>query len=820
MKSFVSFLVQQRIVLLIIAVVIAIVCWPYSQKLQMDRRLEKMLVDSDPDVVGYVQLQKQFAASDVVLMIYRDEQLWSESGVGLKRMEQIGTKLRQVPGVQAILSLAELNKVLKTLRGARWLSPADTPVILAKEDALAIRLRELFSGYTHKEGSPVAAIACMLQPVSAASVSRDDTLSKIQQIAKELPDGLSSGELLGEPVMVHDGFQLLEADGARLGITASVILAIVLLILFRSIRWMLVPLIVVHWSLLVTRGLLVIVGGELSMVSSMLTAIVTVVGVATVIHLLLEFQQQLRHCSPVFAMQCTLQVMVKPIFWAILTTSAGFAALILARVGPVQDFGWIMSLAVLVTGIATFLLVPGLALVGSFDTIPNEIPGDAWLRYASEKLYEMALRWRVLSLAILVILTIAAFIGSYRLQVETDFITSFRADSPLVKAYRTVEQNLGGAGVWDIVVPAPATLTDRYLKDLLELEKRLQAISVIDRQDSGQSKAAQDSAKNAVALTKVISVADAVYAADADRWLTFLPVGAKLEGMRQTMPEFMSAMLTDPEPNSEQRFVRIMLRSPESASSSAKSMLISKVKETVKEFTARPEWQSHFKSGEKISGYVTGYYLLLAKLVESLLADQWICFLVATVCIGLMLWIALGDWWLALASLVPNMLPIFLVWGIMGWLGYRVDMGAVMIAAVSIGLSIDGSIHYLLRAQREEVPDSELCELNLVVSVSKAASETQPTQQDSATVALTESVLSQRRDRQLRAAQRSTGVALMVATLALVLGFLSLAVSDFRPTVTFGTLVSLTMIGGLVGNLVILPILVAPWKPRRTTSRI
>jgi predicted RND superfamily exporter protein len=282
----------------------------------------------------------------------------------------------------------------------------------------------------------------------------------------------------------------------------------------------------------------------------------------------------------------------------------------------------------------------------------------------------------------------------------------------------------------------------------------------------------------------------------------------------------MSAMLTDPEPKSELRFVRIMLRSPESASSSAKSMLISKVKETVKEFTARPQWQSHFKSGEKISGYVTGYYLLLAKLVESLLADQWICFLVATVCIGLMLWIALGDWWLALASLVPNMLPIFLVWGIMGWLGYRVDMGAVMIAAVSIGLSIDGSIHYLLRAQREEVPDSELCDLNRVISVSKTASETQPTQQDSATVALTQSVLSQRRDRQLRAAQRSTGVALMVATLALVLGFLSLAVSDFRPTVTFGTLVSLTMIGGLVGNLVILPILVAPWKPRRTTSRI
>jgi predicted RND superfamily exporter protein len=110
-------------------------------------------------------------------------------------------------------------------------------------------------------------------------------------------------------------------------------------------------------------------------------------------------------------------------------------------------------------------------------------------------------------------------------------------------------------------------------------------------------------------------------------------------------------------------------------------------------------------------------------------------------------------------------------------------MGAVMIAAVSVGLSIDGSIHYLLRARRETIPD------HLQQDASGAQS---------------------RWDWQLRGAQRSTGLALTVATVALVFGFLSLSVSDFRPTETFGRLVSLTMLGGLAGNLVILPILVAP----------
>jgi len=228
----------------------------------MDRRLEKMLLANDPDVAGYLQLQKDFAASDVVLMIYRDEKLWEADGTGIQRMQAIGDRLKSVPGVQAVLSLAELNKVLRTLRGARWLQADNAPVILAENDPLAVNLRELFSGYTHREGSPYAAIACMLEPVSATEKSRDETLRQIDSIAQQMPDGLLPGELLGEPVMIHDGFNLLEADGARLGLVSTVILALVLLVLFRSIRWMIVPLIVVHWSLLVTRRLLVLLGAS------------------------------------------------------------------------------------------------------------------------------------------------------------------------------------------------------------------------------------------------------------------------------------------------------------------------------------------------------------------------------------------------------------------------------------------------------------------------------------------------------------------------------------------------------------------------------
>lgn len=781
------FLVRNRIAFLLVAIVLVAVSLPLSSQLKMDRRLEKMLLANDPDVAGYLQLQRDFAASDVVLMIYRDEQLWDSSGAGIQRMQVIGDRLKEVEGVQAVLSLAELNKVLRTLRGARWLQPENAPVILAKDDGLASNLRELFSGYTHREGSPYAAIACMLEPVSAKEKSRDETLRQIDLIAQEMPDGLAPGELLGEPIMIHDGFDLLEADGARLGIASTLILAIVLLVLFRSIRWMVVPLLVVHWSLLVTRGLLVMLGGELSMVSSMLTAMVTVVGVATVIHILVEFQQQTKVRNSNEAMEATIRYLFKPVIWSVLTTAAGFASLTLARVGPVQDFGWIMSLAVLVTGAGTLLLVPPLALLGSVDRQPHEIPGDHWLRAACERVYQRAVENRLLALSVLGLLTLLALVGSSKLEVETDFIKSFREDSRLVKAYRTVEQNLGGAGVWDIVVPAPATLTQPYLNELEKLQTKLRAIEV---ELATEESVANTDPKFVLRLSKVISVADAIKTANGDRWLGLLPASAKLEGMKQTMPEFMAAMLTEPDAKSGLRQLRIMLRSPESTNAAAKTKLIEAVRAEVQSFASSSQWRKQFGEEKPAEPYITGYYLLLAKLVNSLLADQWLCFLVATVAIGMMLWGAMGSWWHAVASLVPNLLPIVLVWGIMGWLGWRVDMGAVMIAAVSVGLSIDGSIHYLLRARREVISSGD------------------------ESVPLDSKV---RWDLQLRAAQRSTGLALTVATIALVFGFLSLVVSDFRPTETFGRLVSLTMLGGLVGNLVILPILVAPRLNRRSS---
>jgi len=196
----------------------------------------------------------------------------------------------------------------------------------------------------------------------------------------------------------------------------------------------------------------------------------------------------------------------------------------------------------------------------------------------------------------------------------------------------------------------------------------------------------------------------------------------------------------------------------------ARQRIIEQVKRIVHEEFPQ-ETNDHGRAAE-----VTGFFVLLTYLIDSLLADQWLAFAVACAGIGLMMLIAFRNPLYALVALVPNVLPIVIVTGLLGWSGLKINMGAAMIAAVSMGLSIDSSIHYITSFQRARREGK-----NVATS--------------------------------LGTVHQSVGRAMVFSTLALIAGFIVLCFSDFIPTVYFGALVSLTMLGGLAGNLLVLPLL-------------
>ncbi|MEX0937073.1 MAG: MMPL family transporter [Pirellulales bacterium] len=707
--------------LLAIGVVVAALSLLPAQHLAFDRSIENMFAPSDPLLVSYRRLQRTFGGNELVLAAYEDPRLLTPQGI--ERLAKLEARLLRVPGVKAVLSLR---------------SPLGDEIL--EDRALARRYRELFTGYTHSDDYQTAAAVVMLVPERETDVPRAETVEQLRAAVAPL----DSGTVAGEPVMIVDGFRFIEEDGQRLGTSSTVLLMLTIAACFRSLRWMLVPLAVVQWTLLVTRAVLVWGGVRLSMVSSMLTAIVTVVGVATVVHIIVRFREgRDRGLSPSEALRFAGLLLAGPIVWACLTDAVGFGSLLTGNVGPVRDFGLMMALGATLVIAAVALLVPGLALAGRIDVDPQRVWGEVWLgRGLGQAL--RTVRWRPKSIALGVLLVTAAMTaGSARLEVESDFTRNFRRGSRIVQSYQFIEQRLGGAGVWDIILPAPERLNWQYLSRVLALEERL-------RREVPQ-------------LTKVLSLADAVEAgAPVD--LKRVPLAAvrntmvrtSLTVMRGRMPEFYSALYGEDPQHPGEHFLRIMLRAREQQPSDQKQAMIEQVRRISRE---------EFPEAE-----VTGYFVLLTRLIESIVRDQWVAFGVAATGIWLMMLIAFRSPLLALIALVPNVLPVLLVMGLMGWLGLKINMGAAMIAAVSIGLSVDSSIHYLTAFRRRRDEGASLNEA-------------------------------------LDSVQQSVGRAVSFATLALVVGFSTLCLSQFVPTIYFGVLVSLTMLGGLAGNLIVLPLL-------------
>ncbi len=764
-------MIRWRWVFFAISMLVLALAWPASQRLQLDRSLVRMFSPNDPIRKDFEVLQEQFGVSDLVVFAYRDPELWNADGSGIERLKAIRQKVEAVPGVAIAMDLSKVDAMLAQLETPISLfgslgKPAGHP-LLDPTSELATKFRSIFEGQTHSRDSDLVAIACLLAPSGQLGASTSKTLVELRALGNSLPQafGVSAALQVGQPVMVEEGFEAIELDGKRLGIFSAISLASLILIGFRSVRWAIITIVVVQWSLIVTRGLLVWLAWDLTMVSSMLSSIVTVISVATTMHWMVGYRHAMEsNLSPEQALRQSMRELWRPIVWACITDAIGFAALMIAKVGPVQDYGCMMALASLVVMVGIFVLVPTMALVPlapafiakplglSFELYP--IPGDEQVRRLLRSLLAWSLRWPRSIVCAGLILAGLAIWGSLRLQVETDFIKNFKQDAPLVVAYQAVETELGGAGVWDVVLPAPKVLSQKYLDEVLALERRLLAIEV-----PGDSP---------LRLSHAMSFADADAAATSLPKLRALPIEARLFGMRQVMGEFVDTLIT--KQKGDERSLRIMLRSHEQSESVQKEQLIAQVRTAVDETMRSESWRTTLK-GEAIAT-VSGYYVLLTELVSSVVADQWRCFALAALGIGIAMAIALRSPWFALLSILPNALPSFCILGWMGWMGVRVNLGAAMIAAVSMGLSVDSSLHYLMRFQRER-------------SLGKTIIDA------------------------LESAQSEIGMAMFLSSLALVVGFGSLATSDFLPTVVFGTTAAISILGGLLGNLFILPSLLA-----------
>jgi predicted RND superfamily exporter protein len=510
---------------------------------------------------------------------------------------------------------------------------------------------------------------------------------------------------------------------------------------------------VVQVTLVWTKAILVLWGIPLTMVSSILESLVTIIGVATVMHISLVYCELRAELDAVAAMRRALVLLATDVFWVSATTAAGFAAQLSSHVYPVRSFGVMMTLGSTLVVAAMAAILPGGILMG--QAASDRLIGsadDSRLARGLALLTHWVERhpWRVLGVCGLV--TALALSGMFGIRVETDFTRNFKNSSPIVRAVEFVERNLGGAGTWQVNFPAPAELDEEFLARVRTLAERLRDVEVT----AGGRQAR---------LTKVLAITDGI---DLVPRVPFLVpnLARQIQVLESIQPEFASSLYNPP-----QGRMRIVLRARERQPAELKQKLIDE--------TTRLAREAFPSAGEK-PATATGLFVLLTFLIDSLLGDQWSSFLWgATGIIGMMA-LAYRSVRIGLISLFPNLLPIVMVIGTMGWLDLPINIATAMISAVSMGLTVDASIFYIsafLRARRSGLDTSGA----------------------------------------IGAAQRDVGRALIYSNLALILGFLVLTLSNFVPLIYFGTLVSVAMVGGLAGNLVLLPLLLRFGAPAPRT---
>jgi predicted RND superfamily exporter protein len=737
-----NWLVNNRNWLLLATVVLLLGALPVANRLSFDQTIESFFPPANPDIQVLKKSRKDFGGDEFVIVAWHQPGLLQTNPEGEypeltpeaeQRIKTLSAKLGELPGVDG-----ERTRDL-----ARFLQK--TPRNRNTRRALL----SLFDGILIGPDQETTAIVLQLYAGDSDNMARVDTIRAIRAVAREF-DAKTS--VAGEAVQIQDMFDLVERDGNLLYLASLGVLSFMLMIIFRSIRWVLVSVGIVITCVVCTRAILVLAGAQLSMVSSMLNSLVTIISISTTVHIIVYYRELRGTLNARDAAVQTLRELWHPVLWTVVTIAVGFAALLVSEIVPVRSFAIMMTLATLLVIVVTLAVLPAAFASGSNVPIPGRVRLEDQLDAVLNRMAHLIDRHPAGTAVVCLALTAITAPGLWMMQVETDFSKNFRESSPIVQSLRFVESSLGPAGTWDVAFDVPDPLTSEFLDQTKELTNVLKDLSTEDCQ------------------LDVLSLNDAI---DVPPRLG--NARARLQKIDQRQHDLVQSFY-----NSERRRMRIVLRSPEQQSTEAKLAQIQRVRDAIAAHFERTQTVASEATKQAEPPVASGLFVLMARIIDSLLEDQWKSFLWA--CFGTFacMAIAFRSVRIGLISLVPNVFPIALVTGSMGLLNVPVNIGTAMIASVSMGFTC--SVHYI------EVFQNALPKVGL--------------------------------SQALMIAQSSVGKAVVLAHFALVAGFMVLTASEFIPLVYFGALLSLSMIGGLISDLVLLPLLLRWTTPTRDEMKL
>ena len=572
----------------------------------------------------------------------------------------------------------------------------------------------------------------------------------------------------GIPMIADDMMTYIKNDIVVFGAGVFLFIVCTLWFVFRNLFWVFVPLLSCFFSVLIMVGFLGLVGWKVTVISSNFIALMLILTMAMNIHMsvrYLQFKKENPETSNTDAVLWTAEKMFWPILYTVLTTICAFLSLIFSGIKPIIDFGWMMTVGLLVSLSVTFTLLP--SILNVFGEKNTNFEGEKKSKITSF-LSKIAQKNTKTIFASAILAIIVSIVGITKLEVENSFINYFDKKTEIYKGMKLIDEKLGGTTPLDVIVKFSKKTKENETDDDFESwddEEKDESKYWFTRNKIDKIIEVHDYLESLEAVGKVISFASMVKVAED------LNNGKKLQGLEMgvlytKIPDAIKKEIVDPYISIKDNEARISLRVLDSKEDLRRNELIKKI-----------NYDLENKLGlEREEFKLAGVLILFNNLLQSLFKSQILTLGVVMAGITLMFLILFRNITLSFIGVVPNFMAAFLILGIIGLLRIPLDMMTITIAAITIGIAVDNSIHYIYRFREEFKKTNDY-------------------------------------NQTLEKCHNTVGVAILNTSITIIFGFSILVLSNFIPTIYFGVFTGIAMMLAMISVLTLLPKLILILKP-------
>lgn len=719
--------------------------------IRIDTSAEGFMVDRDPARVVYERFRQQFGTDSVTLVILRADDVFRPDVLAAVR--RLTDLIEQLEGVVRVESLATARRVQADddLIENRPLVGAEIPT--APDELAAVRdyalSHRVLVGHLVSADARATALVVYTDPERADSAFNRRFVEKLDALlaAEERP-GLTVFEV-GRPLLKRTYSDYILRDLIRLVPISSLVLVVVLLLFFRTMDAVVVPMLTVGSSVVWSLGMMALAGIPLNVVTAVIPTLLVTIGFTEDVHIIADYHSRLRSgLGRKDALKAAITETAAPILVTTVTTVVGFASLALSDVTMLVQFGYGSALALIGNYVATMAILPPAMLA---VPVPRTATRGGPTRLGPvERRFHAFIEWlgwfdvrhRVAILVVAGVVSAAAIASLARIDVNTDFFSFFPEDAPIRARAREAHEVLTGAETFWVVVDTQrrdAAAEPELLDRIVKLQQYLAGTGLVD---------------------KTVSIADYVMTINRD-----LAGGRsqdeRLPASREQVAQYL-LLVDGPDLasllNADASAAAILVRHNVSGSAP-----LAELRRRIDEYVASgfPPDVDVQTTGESILTNNAADYMA----VNELTSFGFTFLAIAVIHSALFMSVRIG-----LLSLIPDLIPIVAVYGLMALLGVPLNSGTALIATIAIGISVDDTVHHLMTYARE-IGESSHPSLAMFATL------------------------------------RKVGRPIVTASLALASGFLVLLGSGFVPLHQFGLFSALTMLIALVTELFVTPAL-------------